>query len=345
MRILEDADRSTFASLCREVAFDCQKEVFTSLYIYVFGEPLLSNRPSSASRGLATTRRSKNPREAYFKALRETPKRWHFLLMSLHKKDYANEKFRALMNRWRFPCAIAAGTALSGHQRSVLNKAHAAFEHAPLLCVAARFSKWGAVKTLLVDYHADPTVTDARGMNILSQAAWSGKFQIVRFIFQQCNNEELKVMVTAKGIPHMTSACGGKGPYNAYTWSRRKAAYCVNDVHRKTGLQFKKIANYIQQRAEEVFKDDEVMFEHGNKGVPSDGGGCGVATEKESTFIFHAMAVHDLRNSYEELISILEKEGREVPALVTSAIADNDRLLKRAAQIEECRTLAADYTS
>lgn len=141
-------------------------------------------------------------------------------------------------------------------------------------------------------------------------------------------------MMEAKGVPHMTSACGGTGPYNAYTWARRKAAYCLNDIHRKTGLQFKKIATYIQQRAEALYKDSAAL-----QIEPTSKRGGGDDSENESRFIYNAMAVHDLRDSYGELLAILQREDREVPALVESAIADNAKLLKRAAKIEEARSL------
>lgn len=321
MRHLEDDDRANIASTCRYIAFQSQAEVFSELYVYIFGEPIVevgSKRSSS--------RRSTSPRCSYFKALREVPKKWHFLLMSLHKKDYAKEKFRALMNRWRFPCPHSYSTLtlgkvqLSAYQHRVLNDCHAAFEHAPLLCVAARFSKWGAVRTLLEDYSANPTVTDARGMNILIMAAWSGKLHVVKFIFSHCQEEQLVKLMSAKGVPHMTSACGGKGPFNAYTWARRKAAHCINDQHQKVGMHFKKIANFMQQKAESIFMHSSLNLAN----QPT--------LEMERVFLEEAMAVYDIQASYLSLLKIL---NNEVPIALRNAISDHDKLVRRAGELKE----------
>ena len=319
MKFMEEEDRSNLASVCRDIAFESQEEVFSELYLYMFGEPLVAG-----VRKRFSSRRSQHPRLAYFKALRDVPKKWHFLLMSLHKKDYAKDTFRELMNRWRFPCphshsSLTQGKVqLSTHQRKVLNAPHAAFEHAPLLCVAARFSKWGAVRTLLQDYHADPTVTDARGMNVLIMAAWSGKLHIVKFIFEHCREDQLEMMLCAKGIPHMTSACGGKGPFNALTWARRKAAYCMDE-------QFKKIANLIQQKAENIFMMSCLDLSEETKLM------------RERRLLCDALAVEDLDKSYRSLLEFLQHEGRDIPPLLELAIADNNRMLRRAEELDKTR--------
>jgi hypothetical protein len=234
-QFLDDADRSALARVNRSLADN--NLLFGALYVDTFGEQISAGNSSRPSR------RRNSARVTYFKGLRDVAKKWWFLLSALSKRDYPAVKLRELLVLWKFPCPHANGEIrISNYHRQQLNRAHPAFEYSPLLCVAARFQRWKAVQALLQEpYKADPTVTDVAGMNVLSSAAWGGNVSMVRYLLDSCGPEHLMQMTRAKGTPHMTSACGGKGPFTAWEWAQRKSHVC--------GEPFGKIARLLKHWA------------------------------------------------------------------------------------------------
>ena len=258
MLYLEDGERSALASADRDVALDVS--VWNQIYSHTFGQRL--SEPLALGGCVRTSRRRSSPRATYFKELRFLCKNWTYVFMSLHKKDHNSSKLRALLSRWRFPAPHPATGAvvLSDYQRSVLNSAHASFEWSPLVCVVARFRRWGSLKGLIEIYHADPCAVDARGMNALNTAAWCGNLSMVTYLLRSATEEQQAIMAKQKGTPHMTSACGGKGPYNGYRWALRKARICKsNPDWQSKYVIFNKITKLLRkfESAEDLLIDDK----------------------------------------------------------------------------------------
>ena len=64
-------------------------------------------------------------------------------------------------------------------------------------------------------------VKDAGGATPLLIAAWCGHLKMVKLLISR------GASTRDVGIPPMTSACGGKGPYDAETWAGRKGFHAV----------------------------------------------------------------------------------------------------------------------
>ena len=92
------------------------------------------------------------------------------------------------------------------------------FGHATLLQVAARRGRLRCVEELVKRGACIDAADDGR-FTALASAAWSGHIPIVYYLV----NQGAKLDVA--GVPPMTSACGGKGPYTAEVWALRKAEY------------------------------------------------------------------------------------------------------------------------
>ena len=105
--------------------------------------------------------------------------------------------------------------------------------HATLLHAAARYGRVACASFLLDQAaehahgrHADAVLeaTDAGGATPLLVAAWCGQLQMVKLLLARGARTD------TVGIPPMTSSCGGRGPYDAETWARRKGFYDVAEV-------------------------------------------------------------------------------------------------------------------
>lgn len=93
---------------------------------------------------------------------------------------------------------------------------HPSHGGATLLHLAALHNRTRCVR-VLVDFSADVDALDDLNMSPLAVGAWAGNEQVVRMLL------EAGASLDARGIPPMSSACGGKGPYTAEEWARRKA--------------------------------------------------------------------------------------------------------------------------
>ena len=93
---------------------------------------------------------------------------------------------------------------------------HPSHGGATLLHLAALHNRTRCVR-VLVDFRADVDALDDLNMSPLAVGAWAGNEQVVRMLL------DAGASLDARGIPPMSSACGGKGPYTAEEWARRKA--------------------------------------------------------------------------------------------------------------------------
>jgi len=268
---LDEDEKGALASASKDVAMDTSWE---QVYLKTFGERLCEP-PAGNIGNMRASRRRSSPRATYFKELRLLSRRWHYIFMSFHRRDYSAAKLRALLSRWRFPAPhVATGTlTLSEHQVYTLNRPHQAFEWAPILCVAARYRRWSAVKGLIEVYKVNPCAVDARGMNALITAAWCGHVTMVKYLINHSTPEQLELQKAQMGTPHMTSACGGKGPFTAYTWAKRKADICAeNEAWHSKWVAFNKVCKLLGDKEEKTKAKEKFLVVVGDTSV-SDGSG------------------------------------------------------------------------
>jgi hypothetical protein len=88
----------------------------------------------------------------------------------------------------------------------------------------AFFAAWmGRLKTLqrlVVEFGADLSQEDDNDFSPLAVAAWAGQDKIVRWIVELSGHPYGDPL--RRGVPPMTSSCGGKGPFTPLEWVRRK---------------------------------------------------------------------------------------------------------------------------
>jgi hypothetical protein len=78
---------------------------------------------------------------------------------------------------------------------------------------------------------------------VLIIASWLGNILFVKWLFNL--SDECHLDLTTEGSLQETSACGGKGPYTALEWIRRKSLVCNNS-------NFKKCESYLKKRTNEL---------------------------------------------------------------------------------------------
>ena len=91
-------------------------------------------------------------------------------------------------------------------------------ESTTLLHAAARYGRLRCARLLLDSAGDHPLLElkDAGGFTPLLMAAWCGHVEMVKLLLSRGASTK------PEGVPPMTSACGGVGPYDAETWASRK---------------------------------------------------------------------------------------------------------------------------
>jgi len=91
-----------------------------------------------------------------------------------------------------------------------------------LLHVAAMNGRMRCVKLLVQQYDAPIDARDDGSFTPLLAAAWSAdRVQVVEYLVER------GASIEAKGVPPLTSSCGGYGPFSAKTWAKRKGHRAV----------------------------------------------------------------------------------------------------------------------
>jgi hypothetical protein len=119
---------------------------------------------------------------------------------------------------------------------SIVHRAVPSMDHRTLLHLACWWGRIKTVKMLLNDCQASLFVQDDLNATPLLMAAWAGHSTVVQVLLthlkgrQCCGPEEdlpqtkllLQDYIHQKGIPPLTSSCGGRGPKTALVWAYRK---------------------------------------------------------------------------------------------------------------------------
>ena len=83
------------------------------------------------------------------------------------------------------------------------------------------------VAFLLEQCGANVNATDDLGFTALMMAAWAGRLPTVRYLL---TNAPDRPDLTLEGIPPQSSSCGGRGPFTAEVWTRRKGFAAIANM-------------------------------------------------------------------------------------------------------------------
>ena len=142
------------------------------------------------------------------------------LVVSMRRSDSVVPLRRALEGKPPLPVAHELG-------------ARARDESTTLLHSAARYGRLRCARLLLDSTGDHPLLElkDAGGFTPLLMAAWCGQLEMVKLLLSRGASTK------PEGVPPMTSACGGVGPYDAETWAARKGFTDVSLAIHRSGLR------------------------------------------------------------------------------------------------------------
>jgi len=113
-----------------------------------------------------------------------------------------------------------------------------------LMIYACYKQRWNCVKYFIIELNVNKNYQSKEGnTTVLIIASWLGNIQFVKWLFNL--SDECHLDLTTEGSLQETSACGGKGPYTALEWIRRKSLVCNNS-------NFKKCESYLKKRTNEL---------------------------------------------------------------------------------------------
>lgn len=111
---------------------------------------------------------------------------------------------------------------------SIVHHKVTCWEHRTLLHMACWRGRVKTVKMLLEEHHpASLLELDDSNASPLLLAAWSGHANVVRALLVHYSNNKQRHFLNEKGVPPLTSSCGGRGPKTALCWAKRKGFHPV----------------------------------------------------------------------------------------------------------------------
>eukprot|EP01043_Picozoa_sp_COSAG02_P055090 COSAG02_NODE_6337_length_3641_cov_1.518351_3_plen_274_part_00 len=96
-----------------------------------------------------------------------------------------------------------------------------------LIMLAAWRGRVRVVQFLLEQCSADVNAADGLGFTALMMAAWAGRLPVVRYLL---DDAPTRPDLTLTGIPPQSSSCGGRGPFTAEVWARRKGFAAIANL-------------------------------------------------------------------------------------------------------------------
>ena len=96
-----------------------------------------------------------------------------------------------------------------------------------LMMLAAWRGRVRVVAFLLEQGGANVNATDDLGFTALMMAAWAGRLPTVRYLLTKAPD---RPDLTLEGIPPQSSSCGGRGPFTAEVWARRKGFAAIANM-------------------------------------------------------------------------------------------------------------------
>lgn len=188
---------STFGSLCSYV---CHVEGFRVFWANLYHK--ITRIPFQTAQ-TRSTRSQKHPRLAYFNFIRMSWARQQSQFIRLIEKKDTPKRLRAILTPVIFSPDQLAG----------------------LMILACYYRRIRCVKALITDFNADYNAVSSGG-TVLIVSAWSGDLAMVRWLIKLSHLRRIPLRLDIKGTLMKTSSCGGRGPFTAKEWARRKAEVC-----------------------------------------------------------------------------------------------------------------------
>jgi len=156
------------------------------------------------------------------------------LVLSMRSSDSVAQLRQALESTSQPPLPVAHELGARARDESA-TLLHAAARYGRLRCArllldkaAEQHTTWARLGQGWVATIPVLEVKDAGGFTPLLMAAWCGHLALVKLLLSR------GARIEPQGIPPMTSACGGTGPYDAETWAARKGfeavAFTIRDA-------------------------------------------------------------------------------------------------------------------
>eukprot|EP00277_Geminigera_cryophila_P012248 CAMPEP_0179439752 /NCGR_PEP_ID=MMETSP0799-20121207/23370_1 /TAXON_ID=46947 /ORGANISM="Geminigera cryophila, Strain CCMP2564" /LENGTH=262 /DNA_ID=CAMNT_0021222453 /DNA_START=18 /DNA_END=806 /DNA_ORIENTATION=- len=176
-------------------------------------------------------RSEKDPRGWFLRGVKRKQELWHAeteaaltgLLRKLRKGEVSNVVLAKL-----FPCSAPSpseaghkGGGLVGQMSHLMDINHRLSLHSgrSVAFSAAWMGRLRTLQRLVCQFSAALDQEDEMGFTPLAVAAWSGQTKVVTWILASGHPYG---NLGRKGVPPMTSSCGGKGPYTILEWVQRK---------------------------------------------------------------------------------------------------------------------------
>lgn len=186
---------SSFGSLSSSISGGPAFHGFwTHLYLKVTRTP----PPAKFGR---SSRSQRHPRLAYFSFIRMSWVRQQSQAIRLLEREDTPKKLKAVISP-----GVFSGDQLAG-----------------LMMLACYCRRSRCVKSIIADFHADYNAVSSGG-TVLIVSAWQGDVAMVRWLVRLSVAKRRPLELDTAGALIKTSSCGGRGPFTAKEWAKRKAA-------------------------------------------------------------------------------------------------------------------------
>ena len=167
----------------------------------------------------SASEKATDPKQHFFRRRREIRHR-------LHREADALIARVLVPRLQRADCALLVRKHLRASPRWWARHQVPELEHRTLLHYAGWHGRTNTARVLL-DHGASPRALDDSNASPLLIAAWAGRVCTTELLLDRLAPGDVRAHLAVRGVPPLTSSCGGKGPKPAREWARRKGFHRI----------------------------------------------------------------------------------------------------------------------